>query len=340
MKDSLLKRARCRLGKDMKVPGSCETHISEKGLTRYDQQAPDLANTTTVTIIKATNRLQKILMVISKKYRERLHDELTQRLHQDVRNARSIDILHTMDFLTPVSKYTQGQSLSFLSMPAEIRNEVYQYLLPDVTSLRDVTGLLCACKQIRQELSSMIVAESQIVMNIAVQKSIDLVQVAYSTTEVNAVIGAPKIQTHSHLRNVNVSLGLRDTDSQTADADVPTIYFDEVFSSFRELLSLHLPYVTINVPATIANDASIADPELRRRLLDSCILTFRRLEETPGVTLNVQHVVFEIRNQKWDTAALVYNPIVVFYPYNKYETRLGSFDMWIKECFSPLFNQA
>ncbi|KAH6873145.1 hypothetical protein BKA58DRAFT_439217 [Alternaria rosae] len=197
-------------------------------------------------------------------------------------------------------------------MPAEIRNEVYQYLLPDVTSLRDVTGLLCACKQIRQELSSMIVAESQIVMNRAVQKSIDLVQVAYPTTEVNAVIGAPKIQTHSHLCNVNVNLGLRDTDSQTTDTDVPTVYFDEVFSSFRELLSLHLPYVTINVPATIANDASIADPELRRRLLDSCVLTFRRLEETPGVTLNVQHVVFEIRNQKWDTAALVYNPIVVF----------------------------
>jgi len=312
MKEPLLKRAKCRLGKLINVPRSRETHISKKGLTRHDQQAPDLANTTTDTIIKPKNRLQKILMVVSKKYRGRLHDELAQRLHQDVRNARSIDISRTMNVPTPVLNPTQGQSLSFLLMPAEIRNEIYQYLLPDVTSLRHVTGLLCTCKQIRQELSSMIVAESQIVMNSAIQKSINMVQVAHPTAKITTVIGTPQIQTHSHLHNVRVRLGMRDTRSLPADANAPSIYFDDVFASFRELLSLHLPYVTANVPATIAKDASIADPELRYRLLDACIFTFRKLEETPGVTLNVQHVIFKIQTHKWDTAALVYEPVVVF----------------------------
>ncbi|KAI4693120.1 uncharacterized protein J4E88_001491 [Alternaria novae-zelandiae] len=217
-----------------------------------------------------------------------------------------------MDVPTPVLVPTQGQSSSFLLMPAEIRNEVYQYLLPDVTSLRDVTGLLSACKQIRQEFSSMIVAESQLVMNGAVQKSIDMVQVAFSTTEINTVIGTPQIQTHSHLHNVKVRLGMRDTRSLPADANEPRIYFDDVFASFRELLGLHLPYVTVNVPAAIAKDASIADPELRHRLLDACIFTFRGLEETPGVTLNVQHVIFKIQTHKWDTAALIHEPVVVF----------------------------
>ncbi|KAI4633536.1 hypothetical protein J4E80_000902 [Alternaria sp. BMP 0032] len=218
----------------------------------------------------------------------------------------------TMDVPTLVLVPTQGQSSSFLLMPAEIRNEVYRYLLPDVTSLRDVTGLLSACKQIRQEFSSMIVAESQLVMNGAVQKSIDMVQVAFSTTEIDTVIGTPQIQTHSHLHNVKVRLGMRDTRSLPADANEPRIYFDDVFASFRELLSLHLPYVTVNVPAAIAKDASIADPELRHRLLDACIFTFRGLEETPGVTLNVQHVIFKIQTHKWDTAALIHEPVVVF----------------------------
>lgn len=312
MREPLLKRARCRLRKVINVPRPRETHISRKGLMRHDQQAPDLANATTVTITKPKNRLQKILMTVSKKYRGRLHDELAQRLHEDVRNARSIDISRTMDVPTPVLVPTQRQSLSFLLMPAEIRNEVYQYLLPDVTSLRDVTGLLSACKQTRQELSSMIVAESQLVMNGAVQKSIDMVQVAFSTTEKDTVIGTPQIQTHSHLHNVKVRLGMRDTRSLPANANAPRIYFDDVFASFRELLSLHLPYVTVNVPATIAKDASIADPELRHRLLDACIFTFRGLEETPGVTMNVQHVIFKIQTHKWDTAALIHEPVVVF----------------------------
>jgi hypothetical protein len=197
-------------------------------------------------------------------------------------------------------------------MPPEIRNEVYHYLLPEVTKLRDVTGLLCACKQIRPELSSMIVAESQVIMKNVVQKSIALCHSTHPTTEAIAVIDAPQIQTYSHLRNVNVRLGIYDTYSQPADTDELTVDFDIAFSYFNEILSLHLPYVTIDVPATIGSDASIADPELRRRLLEPCILTFRRLEETAGVTLNAQHVIFEIAKEMWDTAALAHPPIVVF----------------------------
>jgi hypothetical protein len=172
-------------------------------------------------------------------------------------------------------------------MPPEIRNEVYHYLLPEVTNLRDVTGLLCACKQVRQELSSMIVAKSRPVFDNVVQKSIALCQSTDPTAEPFALISTPRIQTHSHLRNVNVGLGLYVSESPPIDADVRAPDFDTAFSYLNELLSLHLPYVTIHIAATIGSDASIADPELRRRLIEVCVLAFRKLEDTPGVTPNV-----------------------------------------------------
>jgi hypothetical protein len=312
MKDSLLERARCRLRKTIAVPRSRETSTKEKGLTRYDQQAPDLAYELTATNIKPPNRFQRLLMIISAKHRRRVHGELTRRLDRDVRNARSIDISPTAVPAIPVLNPISKKGLSFLLIPPEIRNEVYRCLLPDVTNLRDVTGLLCACKRIRQELSSMLVAESQIVMNNVVQRSIDLYKSTHPTTEAVAFIGAPQIQTPSHLRNVNVSLGLYDTYSHPVDQNVRTIDFAVAFSYLEELMSLHLPYVTVDVPATIGSGASIGDPAIRRRLMQACIVTFRRLEETPGVNLNVQHVIFEIGKEKWDATDLLHPPRVVF----------------------------
>jgi hypothetical protein len=296
----------------MAVPRSRKISTKDKKLTRYNQQATDLAYEQTVKNIKPPNRFQRLLMIIAAKHRRRVNSELTRRLHQDVRNARSIDISPTAVPATPVLNPISKKGLSFLLIPPEIRNEIYRCLLPDVTNLRDVTGLLCACKRIRQELSSMLVAESQIVMSNVVQRGIDLYKSTHSTTEAVALIGAPQIQTPSHLRNVNVSLGLYDTYSHPVDQNIRTIDFAVAFSYLEELMSLHLPYVTVDVPAAIGSGASIGDPAIRRRLMQACIVTFRRLEETPGVSLNVQHVIFEIGKEKWDAADLLHPPRVVF----------------------------
>jgi hypothetical protein len=285
--------------------------IADSGSVHFEKEATELMIATETTPTNSINKVRKIAMVVSLRYRRRVNEKFTQKLQQDVCNARSIGVPRIAVITTPSAnlELKPDKRLSFVRMPPEIRNEIYQHLLPEVTDLRDVTGLLCACKQIRQELSSMIVVKSRPILDKVVQRSIIPHQPTHTTTEADAFITMSKIQTHSHLRNVNVGLGLHMSNSPPVDR-LPT--FDTAFSYLNELLSLHLPYVTIDIAAKVDGHVSIADPEIRRRLIDVCVLNFKKLENTPGVTINAQHVIFEIGKEMWADSALVYPTVVVF----------------------------
>jgi hypothetical protein len=123
-----------------------------------------------------------------------MNDKFAQRLRRDVRSARSIDVSRTAFVAPPATlnpKPNKGSPL--ILMPPEIRNEVYHYLLPKVTNLRNVTGLLCAYKQVHQELPSMIVVRSRPVFDNVVHKNIALYQSTDPTAEPFALISTSRI---------------------------------------------------------------------------------------------------------------------------------------------------
>jgi hypothetical protein len=75
MNDSLFKRARCCLREAIGFSISSKASIVDSGSIPYDKEAADLVIATKTTTTDSVNRLRKLAMVISLKYRRRMHDK-------------------------------------------------------------------------------------------------------------------------------------------------------------------------------------------------------------------------------------------------------------------------
>ncbi|KAF1835355.1 hypothetical protein BDW02DRAFT_290193 [Decorospora gaudefroyi] len=202
-------------------------------------------------------------------------------------------------------------SSAFLSLPAEIRNHIYRCLLPDVTNLRDTAGLVCACKQIRQELTSMIVAETMPVIQAVQQQSMAFYKSTYATSMARSFVSVPAVKNHSQLCNVNFSISIGNGMSHHPSG-VRYPAFTTVFGGLKSLLSLHLPYVTISVPVILQEDETLGDPLLRERFLGTCYTAFKMVEADPNCNINAHHVIFEVGKEKWEGHEFVHPPVIAF----------------------------
>ena len=121
MNDSLLKRVRCYLREAIGFSISSKTSIVDSGSISYDNEAADLVIATKTTTADSVNKLRKLAMVVSLKYRRRIHDKFAQRLQRDVRSARSIDVSRTAVVAPPATLNPQPNKGSpFVLMPPEI----------------------------------------------------------------------------------------------------------------------------------------------------------------------------------------------------------------------------
>ncbi|KAA8613542.1 hypothetical protein PtrSN002B_011023 [Pyrenophora tritici-repentis] len=207
---------------------------------------------------------------------------------------------------------TTSRAPPFLSLPGEIRNEIYDYFLPSLVRLEEANALMLTCKQVHQEFTSMTVAKTKPIVEEVVKervfslKSNSPLPQSSTTTEESL-----SIATHKQLHNVNLSIGLIDTLSAEAANHNPAAHkFDDCIDSLKELLSLHLPFITISVD--LYADLGISDIELRARNLRAFIVAFERVENDPESTINAQHVIFELARSTWEGADIPYPPAVAF----------------------------
>jgi hypothetical protein len=209
----------------------------------------------------------------------------------------------------------------FLSLPAEIRNQIYRLLLPDSTNLRDVTGIICACRQIRRELSSMIVAETKPIMEDVKRLSVIRRQTDNPAARADPFIHTPTVSTYTLLCNISLSLPM--TSNQLPAGKKSSVTLINAFSDLKALLRLHLPYVTISVPIMLGGNEYLSDPWIRHRFLNDCYKAFRRLEETHKYHINAQHVIFELGKDEWENQTWAYPPVIAFVKHQDADGAVG-----------------
>jgi hypothetical protein len=277
---------------------------------------------TTNLASKPTSRAQTSLSVYTPDPESQLKPGFTRRVRTRLSNRRS---LHSLFHNPPLPSntsidvtgtkhadvhqyHTTQTDYVFLNLPAEIRNLIYHLLLPDVTNLRDVTGLICACHQIRHELSSMIVAETKPIIEHLKRQSVIRRHIYDSKT--NPFIYTPTVSTHTLLRNMNVSIGIGSNTLPKSKRS--SVTFIKACTELKGMLRLHLPYVTISAPMTLDTGEDIADPWIRHRFLNECYKSFRRLEEQQDSGFNVQHVIYELGKEKWKGQTWEHPPVIAF----------------------------
>jgi hypothetical protein len=213
-------------------------------------------------------------------------------------------------------------SSPFLSLPAELRNHTYSYLMPGTTNPRLIVGLLQSCHQIWNEYHSMLIKYTEDIFQKAKEASSKQCQALYDGDPINrpSMIRTSKLESFGQLRNVSVSIPLvcGFTDPRL-DPIRPrrSVRFEDVTSDLHTLLSMHLTFVTINSPITFDEDLDRWTNRSRAMLLSMALKSFKRAKTT--VEINAVHVIYDF------SAMFVgpiqepgHHPIVVF---AKRETR-------------------
>ncbi|CAE7210920.1 hypothetical protein CFE70_009367 [Pyrenophora teres f. teres 0-1] len=280
-------------------------------------------------------------MAISPKHRRRMQEKLAQMLRDEVNNGKGLTTLATVAYI-PCTRGLKripeddnehddatSQAPPFLSLPGEIRNEIYDYFQPSVVRLKEANALMLTCKQVHQEFTSMTVAKTKPIVEEVVKKRIFRLKSNSplpkpSTTTEESL----SIATHTQLQNVNLAIGLIDGLSAAAAKHNPgSQKFASCLESLKELLGLHLPFITISV--ALHADVSIADIDLRARNLRAFIIAFERVENDPESTINAQHVIFELARNTWEGANIPHPPIVAFVRREKKEDGESGFEaLW------------
>ncbi|KAF1946392.1 hypothetical protein EJ02DRAFT_232548 [Clathrospora elynae] len=203
---------------------------------------------------------------------------------------------------------------SFLDLPAELRNKIHSYLMPDVTHLEDVTGLMYACKKIRQELSTMVLAETNLVLEEAEQQSTALRKSIWEEEEEpGPLITLPHVQTHSQLCNVTFFIPMLYrvlAASRPSGPATHRISMSEAFGDLKKVLGLQLPYLTVSIPCKVIGNANFGQPEIRYRFLSTCYQTFKDMQES--FQINMQHVIFDLAHSRWVSETLEHPPLISF----------------------------
>jgi hypothetical protein len=193
----------------------------------------------------------------------------------------------------------------FLSLPAELRNNIYEFLMPEYSNIDEIKGFIQSCRQIWVELPSMLVKRAAAVLRSAEQKSIALHTSHCGDTGTRpppSVAGTPfvilpSVKRYTQLRNVNVAIPITYGDTGSPGRRPGRRYtFNDAFADLRGLLALHLTFVTIRVPVQFAATVVSWDGRVRHKLLSMAQRSFMSVCQTSEV--NVDHVIFDY-SHKW-----------------------------------------
>jgi hypothetical protein len=322
MRESI-ERAKGRLRRALHLPTSAKVTTPKGIIYASVEEALASFEETTKLATRPTTRAQTSLSVHPADPANQVKPQFARKLRTRLSNRHSIyNLFHNpplssepgTDITATESKnltlHYQLQSNSvFLNLPAEIRNEIYHLLLPDVTNLRDVTGLVCACHQIRQELSSMIVAETKPIIE-GVKRLSVIRRQTYDSEWADSFIHTPTVSTHTSLLNINLTIPI--ASHILPRIKLSPVTFVTACSDLKNILRLHVPYVTIFAPITLDTDEDLADPWTRHRFLNSCYESFRRLEEEQDSGFNAQHVIYELGREKWEGQTWAHPPVIAF----------------------------
>jgi hypothetical protein len=210
-------------------------------------------------------------------------------------------LAHHADSSPPHHHCHIHRPITFLSLPGELRNGIYSYLMPQYVNHSDVEGLLQPCPQIRDELESMLVKCARKVLDHTRKASM---AISNENKEKRACpyIATPILHLNSHLRNVKVDTSLG-TGQLPSSQPARPVSFTDAFADLRELLSLHLTFVTIRVELkSKANDnirqtrpganESIREYWLRFDVLRNSRHAFKRFQHDREI--HTKHAIFEL----------------------------------------------
>jgi hypothetical protein len=194
---------------------------------------------------------------------------------------------------------------SFLSLPAELRNNVYTFLMPEHTNIDTIMGLMQSCRQIWEELHSMFVKRADGILQTTEQKSValhksfcgDAIKHLPPTYKVPPLIQIPTVQRYTQLRSVSISLpatyGYTPPPSRQS---ARRVRIDDAFADLRELLALHLTFVTIQIPIEFAARVPSWEKSVRANLLHTAHRSFKTM--TQNGVINAEHVIFDY-SHRW-----------------------------------------
>jgi hypothetical protein len=213
----------------------------------------------------------------------------------------------------------QPTRLPFLHLPAEIRNDIYKYLLPTHTLVESSVGLLQTCKQVEKEFSSLVLTQAR---KSLAKTERDSMQLRISTCnschdcKPASYISIPSVLNISQLRNVHVSMGMGYSEPgypweppRIIQGHRP-VSFTEAFADLQALLSLHLPFVTITVPVR-CDGSSFQQNAVRFSCAYTCFRAFKCLEK--NCTINTRNIVFDLScNLSGSRSEASYRPYIAF----------------------------
>jgi hypothetical protein len=193
----------------------------------------------------------------------------------------------------------------FLSLPAELRNNIYEFLMPEYSNIDEIKGFIQSCRQIWVELPSMLVKRAAAVLRSAEQKSFTL-HTSYCgdtgtrpppSVAATPFIILPSVTRYTQIRNVNVAIPITYGYTGSPGRRPGRRHtFNDAFVDLRGLLALHLTFVTIRVPVQFAATVVSWDGRVRHRLLSMAQRSFKSACQTGKVS--VDHVIFDY-SHKW-----------------------------------------
>jgi hypothetical protein len=188
----------------------------------------------------------------------------------------------------------------FLVTPAEIRNHIYSYLMPDVANIKDAIALMSTCKRINRELQTMLVAETDRIMEQTHLRSVATRKAACTCCPAAPFFATPVVRMHIQLRNINIafSMGYNTTSQRNHSKEHPQrrrIDFCEAFADLKQVLDLHVPYVTITLYTRLDGNANLWHPDIRYFLLKTGYNAFNDLQRRSKASFNARYIIFELK---------------------------------------------
>lgn len=106
------------------------------------------------------------------------------------------------------------------------------------------------------------------------------------------VIWTPRVQNYHHLRNVTVTIPFRFSHRPDHTRNHRKLSLIEVTADLRDLISMHLTFVTINLTVDFDRDVDSWHPFLRSYLLDTALESFK--EARAMANINTEHVIYDL----------------------------------------------
>lgn len=139
----------------------------------------------------------------------------------------------------------------YVSLPAEVRNEVYSYLMPDSTQSWLITEFMLSCQQVRAEILSIMFEHTNRAL-----KAIEY------NGRASGLVWFPRIETHHKLCYVTVSMPLYCPRKARVPPPpryiwLPNPIVDNAMVMFQPLLAMYLTCVTISMPVVLDDSLTI-----------------------------------------------------------------------------------